>query len=175
MALTYGMNVKQKDYNVHIGLASTTNLSTAIATFTGTQNKTNWDAITSKLSRLGELRADSISVTAENGDTVEGNNVGEIVLNKACAMAAEMLNTTAANLAELLLLDGASVTVTLTESGTHAIDGSGSYKTCILINGIVMSYTENITGGDIPRASISLSRNVGSVTEFRKVYDVSQA
>ena len=45
-------------------------------------------------------------------------------------------------------------------------------RTVIVINNVVMSYSENITGGDIPRASISLSRSVANVGNFRIINDI---
>lgn len=170
MALTYGSEgIKQKDYQVYIG-EYTGGAKTAADTYIATQNKANANALEAALTQLGELRADSISVTAENGDTVEGNNIGEIVLNKACAMMAELINATPANINALAALDGSAVVVMIKEK-----DARNNVRTVIVINNVVMSYSENITGGDIPRASISLSRSVANVGNFRIINDISYA
>jgi hypothetical protein len=167
MALTYGSEgIKQKDYQVYIGEYTGT-AKTAADTYLGTQNKTNAVALQTALTELGELRADSISVTVENGDTVEGNNIGEIVLNKACAMVAELINATPDNINALAALDGKAVVVMIKEK-----DARSNKRTVIVINNVVMSYSENITGGDIPRASISLSRSVANVGNFRIINDI---
>ena len=167
MALTYGSEgIKQKDYQVYIGEYTDT-AKTAADAYIITQNKTTAAALQTALNELGELRADSISVTAENGDTVEGNNIGEIVLNKACAMVAELINATPANINALAALDGRAVVVMIKEK-----DARSNVRTVIVINNVVMSYSENITGGDIPRASISLSRSVANVGNFRIINDI---
>lgn len=167
MALTYGSEgIKQKDYQVYIG-EYTGDAKTAADAYILAQDKTTANALQAKLTELGELRADSISVTAENGDTVEGNNIGEIVLNKACAMMAELINATPANINALAGLDGSAVVVMIKEK-----DARGNIRTVIVINNVVMSYSENITGGDIPRASISLSRSVANVGNFRIINDI---
>jgi len=167
MALSYGSEgIKQKDYQVYIGEYTGT-AETAADAYIATQNKTTAAALETALDELGELRADSISVTAENGDTVEGNNIGEIVLNKACAMMAELINATPANINALAELDGQAVVVMIKEK-----DARNNVRTVIVINNVVMSYSENITGGDIPRASISLSRSVANVGNFRIINDI---
>lgn len=167
MALTYGSEgIKQKDYQVYIG-EYTGDAKTTADAYIAAQNKTTANALQAKLTELGELRADSISVTAENGDTVEGNNIGEIVLNKACAMVAELINATPDNINALAGLDGKAVVIMIKEK-----DARGQIQTVIVINNVVMSYSENITGGDIPRASISLSRSVANVGNFRIINDI---
>lgn len=167
MALSYGSEgIKQKDYHVYIGQYATT-IKTAADAYLVTQNKTTAASLETLLTQLGELRADSISVTAENGDTVEGNNIGEIVLNKACAMVAELINATPDNINALAALDGQAVVVMIKEK-----DARDNKRTVIVINNVVMSYSENITGGDIPRASISLSRSVANVGNFRIINDI---
>lgn len=167
MALSYGSEgIKQKDYQVYIG-EYTGAAKTAADAYIVAQDKIKANAVEAALTELGELRADSISVTAENGDTVEGNNIGEIVLNKACAMVAELINATPANINALAGLDGSAVVVMIKEK-----DARGNIRTVIVINNVVMSYSENITGGDIPRASISLSRSVANVGNFRIINDI---
>ena len=167
MALSYGSEgIKQKDYQVYIGKYATT-IKTAADEYVAAPSKTTAAALETALDELGELRADSISVTAENGDTVEGNNIGEIVLNKACAMMAELINATPDNINALAELDGQAVVVMIKEK-----DARNDVRTVIVINNVVMSYSENITGGDIPRASISLSRSVANVGNFRIINDI---
>lgn len=189
MALTYGTEgIKQKDYRVYLAPA-VSGVTGAIATYvsSGGSTKTNAEAIITAMtaamvtkcgvgsvSEIGECRADSITVTGENGDTIEGNVLGEIVLNKACAAAAELINATAANINGLSLLDGIPVSLMLVEKDRHLV-GSNLSKTIIVINNIVMSYSENITGGDSIRAMVNISKNVPSITDFRHIADVAWA
>jgi hypothetical protein len=177
MALTYGTEgIKQKDYRVYIANSDiddekSSGVAAAVATYDGAKNKNNIQALITALDELGECRTDSIAVTAENGDTVEGNVLGEIVLNKACSMAAELINSTPSNIEALADLDSMPVTVVIIEKDTHNVSDNAT-KTAIVINNIVMSYSENITGGDSIRAMVNLSRNVPSVGDFRSIADI---
>lgn len=177
MALTYGTEgIKQKDYRVYINSSTADTpgvVATALTTYNGSKTQSNINTLIGTLYQLGECRADSISVTAENGDTVEGNVLGEIVLNKACSMVAELINATPGNINALAALDGVPVTVVVIEKDTHAIAGPALAKTAIVINNIVMSYSENITGGDSIRATVNLSRNVPTVGDFRSITDIT--
>jgi hypothetical protein len=189
MALTYGTEgIKQKDYRVYLAPA-VAGVTSAIATYVapGGSTKTNAEAViaamtaamvtqcgATSVSEIGECRADSITVTGENGDTIEGNVLGEIVLNKACAAAAELINATAANINGLASLDGVPVSLMLLEKDRHLV-GNNLSKTSIVINNIVMSYSENITGGDSIRAMFNISKSVPSITDFRHVADVTWA
>lgn len=164
--LTYGAaGIKQKDYHVYIEASDGSGVNAAYTAYVGTPSNTNLASLINALQELGELRADSISLTADDGDTENGNIVGEIVLNKACAFASELINATVENINALAGLDGVPVTVVMKEKGTGGM--------VVVIHNVVMRYSENITGGDIPRASISLSRNVGSVGDFRKISNIA--
>lgn len=168
MALIYGTDgIKQKDYEVYIA-KTTAGITDTVDVYKAAANKTNLATLMGLLTQLGECRADSITVTAEDGDSIEGNILGNIVLNKACAMATELINATPNNISELESLDGSPVTIVIREKDTHG----SNLKTVILIHNIVMSYTENITGGDIIRSSISLSRNTPTVSSFRHIADI---
>lgn len=169
--------IVQKDYHVFIEEADAAGLQAAIATYTGTPTKTNLDALVGNnligglMKEVGELRKDSIEATMDDGDTVEGNTVGEIVMNKEGNFTAELLNTTAANIKTLEGLDRKSCAIVLLEKDTHKVDGN-TVKTAILINNIAIKYTENITGGDIARSTFSSVKNVPSAGAYRHLADV---
>ncbi len=125
------------------------------------------------IGHIGELRNDSVSLTAENGDTVEGNIVGEIAINKVCALNAELINATIENCNELAEYDGLPVIAMMFDS--ENVD-SAFYPmvgaTGIVIEGATLNYNEMVTGGDIVRATISLSKNPSRVDDFRKIFKV---
>ena len=174
MALTYGTEgIKQKDYRVYLDATSAADVASSLAAYNLNKNQANINTLIGKLDELGECRADSINVTGENGDTIEGNVLGEIVLNKACAMAAELINATAANISGLVSLDGVPVTIVIIEKDTHPLSGGGNAKTAIVISNVVLSYSENITGGDSIRAMVNISKNVPSITDFRSITDLA--
>ena len=125
------------------------------------------------IGHIGELRNDSVSLTAENGDTVEGNIVGEIAINKVCALNAELINATIENCNELAEYDELPVIAMMFDS--ENVD-SAFYPmvgaTCIVVEGATLNYNEMVTGGDIVRATISLSKNPSRVEDFRKIFEV---
>lgn len=175
MALTPGTTgVKQKDYRVYLALASTTGLQNAITEYLGANTKTKMTAITGLMKEVGELRKDSIDLALDNGDSVEGNTVGEIVMNKQGSFTAELLNTTAENIAALEALDGASCAVVIEEKDTHLV-GAATCKTTYLLNNLVVNYTEKVTGGDIARSTISINRKTPTASSFRHLADINQA
>ncbi len=125
------------------------------------------------IGHVGELRNDSVSLTAENGDTVEGNIVGEIAINKVCALNAELINATIENCNELAEYDGLPVIAMMfdSENVDSAFCPVGG-ATGIVIEGAKLNYNEMVTGGDIVRATISLSKNPSRVDDFRKIFKV---
>jgi hypothetical protein len=177
MALSYGTEgIKQKnwvlwlfkqsmaaknEYQAFIDAHSFYEINVAIINYTS-------DVI----GHLGELRNDSVSLTAENGDTVEGNIVGEITINKVCALNAELINATIENCNELAEYDGLPVIAVMFDS--ENVDGNFyplAGATCIVVEGAILNYNETVTGGDIVRATISLSKNPSRVEDFRKIFE----
>lgn len=178
MALSYGTEgIKQKNWVLWLlkpSMAATDEYSDFVSThnaeeFSSAINE-NPDEV---IGMLGELRNDSVSLTAENGDTVEGNIVGEITINKVCALNAELINATIENCNELATYDGLPVIAVMFDSENIdndpiPIDGA----TCIVVEGVTLNYNETVTGGDIVRATISLSKNPSRVDDFRKIFKV---
>ena len=127
------------------------------------------------IGHIGELRNDSVSLTAENGDTVEGNIVGEITINKVCALNAELINATIENCNELAEHDGLPVIAMMFDAenvDSRFVPKNGA--TCIVVEDVTLNYNEMVTGGDIVRATISLSKNPSRVDDFRKIFKVGQ-
>ena len=111
MALSYGTEgIKQKNWVLWLFKQSMA-ANQEYRDFVDTHNVSNiYDLFniyaTDVIGHIGELRNDSVSLTAENGDTVEGNIVGEITINKVCALNAELINATIDNCNELAQYDG---------------------------------------------------------------------
>ena len=178
MALSYGTEgIKQKNWVLWL-LKSSAAAQADYRDFVDTHNVSNlYDLFniyaTDVIGHIGELRNDSVSLTAENGDTVEGNIVGEITINKVCALNAELINATIENCNELAAYDGLPVIAMMFDS--ENVDGDffplvGA--TCIVVQGATLNYNETVTGGDIVRATISLSKNPSRVDDFRKIFEV---
>jgi hypothetical protein len=177
----YGVSgIKQKDYHVYVGLSDNSTLQSAIDTYHGAPTQANLEALldaqggqlATKLQQLGECRADSIDLGIEDGDTVDGNVLGKIVLNKTGKFTAELINATPDNIAALELLDGQSCTILLLERDTHLVSTT-EYKTAIIMNEFNLSYSEKITGSDSIRSTINIEKNVPSPSAFRSIHDLA--
>jgi len=170
MALSYGTDgLKQKSWRVYIAPADTAGLDDLLDAIEVTDIAFVNDAIVA-MSEYGECRDDSIVVTGEDGDSIEGNVAGNIVLNKNCTMSAELINFTPDNISALEELDGTEVSVLLVEKDSHLVDPK-YYKTVIIIRHKNMSYSENITGGDTGKAMITVSDTPNKIGKFREIYD----
>lgn len=170
MSLTYGTSgIRQKNYRVYVALNGTPGLDDAFDAIISDMTTDEIDAAIGLMNEFGECRADSITLTGENGESIEGNVVGNITINKACSFSAELINLTPNNVDALDALDGEIVSVMLVEKDSH-IDGTEK-KLAIIVKNKALSYSENITGGDTGRGTITLSSTPRKVTEFRTIVD----
>lgn len=194
MALTYGTEgIKQKDWKVWL-------VDGSVQPYLHTDVKSNVDhmkyftafeelgSFLSNSEHLGECRKDSISWSTENGEVIEGNEVGEIVLGKNCSFTVELINATAGNINELMSnFDGSRFFIILEElngrtknwetGGTPPDDIAESKDTHEIISigavgGSNISVSESITGGDIPRATITVNDVVASIGDFRYRFEM---
>ncbi len=171
MALSYGTDgLKQKSWRVYIAPADTVGLDNLLDLIDVSGTTSRVDSAIDLMSEYGECRDDSIVVTGEDGDSIEGNVAGNIVLNKNCTMSAELINFTPDNISALENLDGTEVSVLLVEKDSHLVDTT-YYKTVIIIRHKNMSYSENITGGDTGKAMITVSDTPNKIGKFRMIYD----
>lgn len=171
ISLTTGTaGVKQKDYRVYI--ETVTESATLVNAYIREANKTNFDALVAigagTLRELGECRADSIDLGIGDGDSVDGNTLGKIVLEKTGTFTVELINATPANIAALDAIDGVPCHILLAERDLHDTDK----KTVILMANVVVSVSEKITGGDIIRKTINVEKNVASAPSFRMINDI---
>jgi len=178
MALSYGTEgIKQKNWVLWLFKQSMA-ANTEYIDFVNQNKYAEFESLVRDyqddiIGHLGELRNDSVSLTAENGDTVEGNIVGEITINKVCALNAELINATIENCNELAEYDGLPVIAVMFDS--ENVNGKFCPipdATCIIVEGTTLNYNETVTGGDIVRATISLSKNPSRVDDFRKIFKV---
>lgn len=170
MALSYGTDgLKHKSWRVYIAPADTVGLDDLLDDIISEQTTSELNAAIAEMSEYGECRDDSISVTGEDGDSIEGNVAGNIVLNKNCTMTAELINFTPDNVLALEDLDGTIVSALLVEKDINT--STGAYKTTIIIRHKNMSYSENITGGDTGKAMITISDTPNKIGKFRTIVD----
>ena len=197
MALTYGTEgIKQKDWKVwlldgsyqsdpHAGMPQT-KLTVDDKGYSIAFDKLGTQLTASE--HLGECRKDSISWSTENGEVVEGNEVGEIVLGKNCSFTVELINATAGNINELMSnFDGSRFFIILEELNGRTrnwatnesppndiMESKDTHEIIVLgaIGGSNISVSESITGGDIPRATITMNDVVPSVGDFRYRFEM---
>ena len=197
MALTYGTEgIKQKDWKVWLldgsgpsdHHAVMNNVTSAV---NGKKYQNAFNELGVQLTaseHLGECRKDSISWSTENGEVVEGNEAGEIVLGKNCSFTVELINATAGNINELMSnFDSSRFFIILEElngrtrnwaTGQAApndiVESNDTHEIIVLggVGGSNISVSESITGGDIPRATITMNDVVPSVGDFRYRFEM---
>lgn len=177
ITLTSGIDaVQAKEYRVYIqsyptdGLYVDTTgamktLMTAGAAFGSLQPVLNL------MTEVGELRSDSIEIMTEDGNTIEGNISGEIVLDKNGTMNMELINCTLANMNALAANDRTRVTILLVEKDSHLVGGTAK-KTVIAIEGLTLKYNESIKGKDVIRGTLSVKKSVPTIANFRRINEV---
>lgn len=150
--------------------------------------KTDLDAAKAAMYHVGEMRADSIDVSVQDGDSIEGNEIGKTVLGKSGTFAAELINSTPEIIEFLTGLDGHECVVMLEEvndvrlksySGamleTHEIIVIGNMPA--ILAGLTdnvggsFSFSEKVTGKNIAISMLNVERSVSTVREFRSIED----
>jgi hypothetical protein len=197
MALTYGTEgIKQKDWKVwlldgnyrsdpHAGMLVVT---TAVDDKKYQQAFNELGVLLTASEHLGECRKDSISWSTENGEVIEGNEAGEIVLGKNCSFTVELINATAGNINELMSnFDCSRFFIILEElngrtknwetnevAPNDIIESNDTHEIIVLgaVGGSNIFVSESITGGDIPRATITMNDVVPSVGDFRYRFEM---
>lgn len=149
------------------------------------------NSILSEMTPVGELRQDSIVLTCDNGNSIAGNESGEIPLGKQCSFEAELINSTVENIDALTLLDGVPCFVVLEEiaNQSHTFAGLGPQEHVMMKRYIMIGKTNVVeedplslcrvlrvnnktTGGDVPRLVFSVSDTVAEISDFRLLDDV---
>jgi hypothetical protein len=145
--------------------------------------------VTEYSEKLGECRKDSISLTGEDGDSIEGNEIGTLVLGKNCSFSCELLNATADNIAALLADVESQTTffIVLEEvDGQTKVWATGkvapndfvtSYDTHEIIfvgvnNALIASFSENHVGGGISTVTLTVNDSVARLSDFRAILDI---
>jgi len=197
MALTYGTEgIKQKDWKVWLldGSSHPDHPAGMIGLKSAVDNKEYQSAFAelelrlSNSDHLGECRKDSISWSTENGEVIEGNEVGEIVLGKNCSFTVELINATAENINELMSnFDGSRFFIILEELNGRTknwetgqavpddiVESKDTHEIIVFgaVGGSNIYVSESITGGDIPRATITMNDVVPSVGDFRYRFEM---
>jgi hypothetical protein len=207
MALVYGLDgIRQRSYRVWLvypdsGSTGWTGLSllseSIIVPITGNIDAYAYASAFSDLSdfisdyseKLGECRKDSIVLTAEDGESVEGNEIGTIILGKNCSFSCELLNATPANINALyadveaqtpfyILLEEVDGQTKMWPTGKPAPnDYTESNDTHEIIfvgvnNALVANIVENHIGGGISTITLSANDTVAKVSDFRVIIDI---
>lgn len=150
--------------------------------------KAKFDAFKTNVYHVGEMRADSIDVSVQDGDSIEGNEIGKTVLGKSGTFAAELINSTPEIVDFLTGLDGHECVVLLEEVNdvrlksyngamleTHEIIVIGNIPAILagLTDNVGGSFhfSEKVTGKNIAISMLNVERSVSTVREFRSIED----
>lgn len=150
--------------------------------------KMKFDTFKMNAYHVGEMRADSIDVSVQDGDSIEGNEIGKTVLGKSGTFAAELINSTPEIVDFLTGLDGHECVVLLEEVNdvrlksyngamleTHEIIVIGNMPAILagLTDNVGGSFhfSEKVTGKNIAISMLNVERSVSTVREFRSIED----
>jgi hypothetical protein len=139
--------------------------------------------------KLGECRKDSIVLTAEDGESIEGNEIGTIILGKNCSFSCELLNATPANINTLysdveaqtpfyIMLEEVDGQTKMWPTGNPApndyIESNDTHEIIFVgvNNALVANIVENHIGGGISTITLSANDTVAKVSDFRVIMDI---
>ena len=139
---------------------------------------------------VGEMRADSVELSVEDGDSVEGNEVGKIVLGKTGKFATELINSTPDIISWLALRDTKECIIMLEELNStrfESYDGAilETHEIILIGNvpamaegltdnvGVAFNYADKVVGKDIVISTLSVEKTVPTASAFRQIMDVN--
>lgn len=179
MSLSYGVSgIKKKSWLLNLYDLSILSDSDYIDAKSAvlTNNKTNIAIAHGTYMPVGQLDDSSVVLTGDDGDEIEANFSGTVPIDKACAFSADLINLTVNNAKKLEELDGTQVVAIIIEVAGNADpdvnDGwsdDGSKQMFVIMENVTLSYSENISGGDIMRGTIRFAKNPSKVGDFRIV------
>jgi hypothetical protein len=154
-----------------------------------TDAKLALDGVRQNMYHVGEMRADSIDVSVQDGDSIEGNEIGKTVLGKSGTFSAELINSTPDIINFLTGLNGHECVVMLEEvdnARLESYDGAMLETHEIIVIGNVpamlagltdnvggsFSFSEKATGKNIAISMLNVEKSVSTVKEFRSIEDV---
>jgi hypothetical protein len=155
----YDTSVKSKDFQVYLFEGAYAE-SALVALLADADDTAGIEALAGGMLQIGELRKDSIVNTIGEGNSVEGNNRGKIIIDKAGSLEFEIINRNKALLTELEAIDGATVCVLkVTKDFTQGM----FYKD------LPFNFNESVTGGEVGKLMISFKKNVDSPDDFSTI------
>lgn len=136
--------------------------------------------------KLGECRKDSVTLTGEDGDSIEGNELGNIVLGKNCTFSCELLNATPENMDTLsdyvenktpfyvILEEVDGQTKEWSDGGTGTITSNDTHEIIFVgvNNALIAGMSENIIGKGISTVTLTAKDTVSKLSDFRVIIDV---
>ena len=148
------------------------------------------NALKSYMYHVGEMRADSVELSVEDGDSVEGNEVGKIVLGKTGKFATELINSTPDIISWLALRDTKECIIMLEELNPtrfKSYDGAmlETHEIILIGNvpamaegltdnvGVAFNYADKVVGKDIVISTLSVEKTVPTASAFRQIMDVN--
>jgi hypothetical protein len=204
--INYGVaGIRQRDYRVYIAfenagsgelsfLNAISKLDDMFASLYDApvdyaQAKLLLDLIKQNMYHVGEMRADSIDVSVQDGDSIDGNENGKIVLGKSGTFTAELINSTPEIIEFLTGLDGHECVIMLEEindARLKSYDGAMLETHEIIVIGNVpamlagltdnvgcsFSFSEKAAGKNIVISTINVEKSISTVKEFRSIEDV---
>lgn len=151
--------------------------------------KVGLDRVKENMYHVGEMRADSIDVSVQDGDSIDGNEKGKIVLGKSGTFTAELINSTPEIIEFLTGLDSHECVIMLEEiddTRLKSYDGAmlETHEIIVIGNipamlagltdnvGCSFSFSEKAAGKNIVISTINVEKSISTVKEFRSIEDL---
>lgn len=171
----YNANIQKRDLQVYVcPMASSIEVTEGVTILDTVKDVDTAEGIKTLISgtevdgekvfyQVGELLRDSITKTIGEGNSVEGNTLGKIVIDKSCELAMTLININKEVLDTLESLDGKTVCF-LTYYKGRATDGSEDEAEFFIDMPFV--YNETMTGGEVGSVPISVKKEIVAVSDF---------
>jgi len=148
-----------------------------------------FNELKNEMYHIGEMRADSIDVSVQDGDSIDGNEKGKIVLGKSGTFTAELINSTPEIIEFLTGLNGHECVIMLEETDDARLksyDGAMLETHEIIVIGNVpamlagltdnvgcsFSFSEKAAGKNIVISTLNVEKSISTVKEFRSIEDL---
>lgn len=131
-----------------------------------TPKKNDQDKFIKALANIGITQKDATGLTLENGNSIATNELGEFILDKNANIKAIKIDVNSAVAKELEDLHKKDICVALVFENTLNTDDE---KMIIFVPSITYIYQEEVTGKDLHKINIDLTKTVVSPSDFRYV------
>ncbi len=177
MALTsaiYNRNVRSKNTIVYVSPFTSDTEDAEEVTLITTVKKTDGEEGTSIIDltkkqqasgvsffkKIGELRRDSVVANITEGNSVEGNELGKVIIDKNAEISFSIINVNQEITDELDTIDGTDVCILMVSTDSDGVE-EGEFFMDLPFN-----YNETMTGGEVGSINITLNKSFSNIDDY---------